>query len=104
MLSDAPVLIDTCTLINLQASGEPIMLLSELSRTSMVCDVVSRESLYLRAEQTGLPPQPIDLNPLFHAGHLHLCSAETPEEESLYVNLAAELDDGEALCVFGKVA
>ena len=73
------------------------MLLSELSRTCMVCDVVSRESLYLRAEQTGLPPQPIDLNPLFHAGHLHLCSAETPEEESLYVNLAAELDDGEAL-------
>lgn len=73
------------------------MLLSHLSGSCMVCDVVSRESLYLRAEQIDLPPQPIDLDPLFRAGRLQLCSADTPEEEALFVALAAELDDGEAL-------
>jgi predicted nucleic acid-binding protein len=85
MLSDSPVLVDTCTLINLQASGESELLLRGLSETCMVCDAVSRESIFLRAEQKDLPPQRIDLAPF------------TPEEEALYVALAAELDDGEAL-------
>src|ERR1700733_6496510 len=97
MLSETPVLVDTCTLINLMASGEPQMLLRQLSGTCMVCDVVARESLYLRAEENERPPQPIDLEPLLQAERLHLASAESPEEEAFYVNLATELDDGEAL-------
>jgi predicted nucleic acid-binding protein len=97
MLSDSPVLVDTCTLINLQASGESELLLRGLSETCMVCDAVSRESIFLRAEQKDLPPQRIDLGPFFQANILHACQAETLEEEALYVALAAELDDGEAL-------
>jgi predicted nucleic acid-binding protein len=97
MLSDVPVFIDTCTLINLQASGEPELLLRGLSDVCMVCDAVSRESIFLRAEQRDLRPQRIDLAPLFQARILHACQAETPDEEALYVSLAAELDDGEAL-------
>lgn len=97
MLSAAPVLVDTCTLINLEATGEPELLLAALSDSCMLCDVVSRESIFLRAEQQDLPAQRIDLDPLFQAGILHPCQAETPEEEALYVALAAELDDGEAL-------
>lgn len=97
MLSDSPVLVDTCTLINLQASGEPDLLLRALSKVCMVCDVVSRESIYLRAEQSDSPAERITLDPLLQVGSLHLCETETPEEESLYVALAADLDDGEAL-------
>src|ERR1700691_2176362 len=97
MLSDSPVLVDTCTLINLQASGESELLLRGLSETCMVCDAVSRESIFLRAKQKDLLPQRIDLAPFFQARILHACNAETPEEEALYVALAAELDDGEAL-------
>ena len=97
MLSDGPVLVDTCTLINLYASGEPELLLRGLSDICMVCDAVSRESIFLRAEQKDLPPQRIDLAPLFQGRVLHTCQAETPDEEALYVSLAAELDDGEAL-------
>ena len=97
MLSDHPVLVDTCTLINLQASGEPELLLGGLSQTCIVCDVVSRESIFLRSEQKDLPPERINLDPLFQAAVLRPCRAETPEEEALYVALAAELDDGEAL-------
>src|ERR1700728_4622180 len=97
MLSDSPVLVDTCTLINLQASGETQLLLRALRERCMVCDVVSRESIFLWAEQKDLPPQRIDLAPFFQAKILHACQAESPEEEALYVALAAELDDGEAL-------
>jgi predicted nucleic acid-binding protein len=97
MLSDGPVLIDTCTLINLHASGEPELLLKGLSNWCMVCDAVSRESIFLRAEQKDLTPQSIDLAPLFQAKILQACQADTPDEEALYVSLAAELDDGEAL-------
>jgi predicted nucleic acid-binding protein len=97
MLSDTPVLVDSCTLINLQATGEPELLLKALSATCLACDVVQRESIFLRAEQTDLPPEQINLDLLFQANILFLCKAETPEEEALYVSLAAELDDGEAL-------
>ncbi len=97
MLAADPVLVDACTLINLHATGEPTLLLQGLSPACMVCDVVSRETIFLRADQPDLTPQRIDLGPLFEQGSLHACHAETPEEEALYVSLAAELDDGEAL-------
>jgi predicted nucleic acid-binding protein len=97
MLSDNPVLVDTCTLINLEASGESELLLTTLSATCLLCDAVSRESLFLRANQRDQPPQKIDLASFFQRGLLSTCQAESPEEEALYVALAAELDDGEAL-------
>lgn len=97
MLSDTPVLVDTCTLINLEATGEPHVLLGALSATCLACNVVQRESMFLRSEQSDLPPEQINLDSLFQANVLSPCHAETPEEEALYVSLAAELDDGEAL-------
>lgn len=97
MLLDRPVLVDTCTLINLEASGESELLLAALSRSCLLCDSVSRESLFLRADQRDQPPQRIDLTSLFQRGLLNPCQAQSQEEEALYVALAAELDDGEAL-------
>jgi predicted nucleic acid-binding protein len=97
MLSDSPVLVDTCTLINLEASGESELLLTTLSATCLLCDAVSRESLFLRADQIDQPPQKIDLASFFQRGLLGTCQTQSPEEEALYVALAAELDDGEAL-------
>lgn len=94
---DGPVLVDTCTLINLEASGESALLLAALSPSCLLCDAVSRESLFLRADQRDQPPQRIDLTSLFQCGRLNPCQAQSLEEEALYVALAAELDDGEAL-------
>jgi predicted nucleic acid-binding protein len=53
--------------------------------------------LFLRADQSSQPPQRIELASLFQQGLLGTCQAQSPEEEALYVALAAELDDGEAL-------
>jgi predicted nucleic acid-binding protein len=97
MLLNRPVLVDTCTLINLEASGESELLLAALSPSCLLCDAVSRESLFLRADQRDQPPQRIDLTSLFQRGLLNPCQAQNQEEEALYVALAAELDDGEAL-------
>lgn len=63
----------------------------------MVSDAVLRESLYLRALDPTSPPERVDLSQLIESGLLRVCSTETSAEESLYVELASELDDGEAL-------
>jgi len=99
LLSSRPVSIDTCTLINLLASGVGEVLLHNLSAERLISEAVSRESLFLRSPTAGQPPERIDLNPLIQSGSLTVCRAETEEEEELYVQLAAELDDGEALSI-----
>jgi predicted nucleic acid-binding protein len=99
LLSTRPVSIDTCTLINVLASGVAEILLQQLSAERLISEAVSRESLFLRSALVGQPPQRIDLNPFIHAGYLKVCQAETVDEEELYVHLASELDDGEAMSV-----
>ena len=99
LLSSRPVSIDTCTLINLLASGFGEVLLHNLSAERLISEAVSRESLFLRSPTAGQPPERIELNPLIQSGSLTVCRAETEEEEELYVRLASELDDGEALSV-----
>lgn len=97
MLSLEPVSIDTCTLLNLLASGNPDRLISALCPQCMISEAVLKESLYLRAVDRSLPPERVDLTRLLDSGVLKICSAENPEEEALYVDLATQLDDGEAL-------
>lgn len=97
MLSPTAVLADTCTLINLLATGEVETLLRGLSERCLICDIGLAESLFLRDELGDRAEQRIDLSPLLHSRVLESCRAESPEEEELFVSLAAELDDGEAL-------
>jgi predicted nucleic acid-binding protein len=97
LLSPTPVLIDTSTLLNLLASGFPERLLTTLCPQCLISDVVLQESLYLRATDPSLPPERVDLSRLIEFKILTVCYAETPEEEALYVELAAQLDDGEAM-------
>ncbi len=97
MLTSRPAAVDTSSLINVLASGFAELLLEQLAPERWVAENVSRESLFLRSALANTPPERIDLDPLFRSGHLRLCQAETAEEEELYVQLAAELDDGEAV-------
>lgn len=97
MLISRPVLIDTCTLINVLASGVPNVVLGHLSPECLISEAVSNESLFLRSQVPGSPAERIDLTPLLQTGILKICQAESLEEEELYVQLASELDDGEAL-------
>jgi len=94
---DRPVILDTCVLINLLASGEAEAILRSLGVDCHVCAAVSRETMYLRSEGLQGQREPIDLSPLFASEILHLCDPQGQAEEDLYVGYAADLDDGEAM-------
>ncbi|MBX3277614.1 MAG: hypothetical protein KF868_06375 [Acidobacteria bacterium] len=91
------LIIDACVLINLLASGEIKAILKVAAKQSLLCSVVEKESIFLRADdpQDGL--ESVDLKPLIEDGVLTICDLDTPEEEQLYVNYASVLDDGEAM-------
>ncbi len=94
---DCPVILDTCVLINVLASGETAAILGSLGVDCYVCAAVSGESIHLRSETIPGHREPIVLAPLFASGALHLCDLEGQTEEELYVGYAADLDDGEAM-------
>jgi len=94
---DRPVILDTCVLINLLASGEAEAILRSLGVNCQVCTAVRRESMYLRSESLPGQREAIDLSPLFISGILHLCDLQGQAEEGLYVGYAADLDDREAM-------
>lgn len=93
MITERPVVLDTCILINLLATDRVEEILRVVAPQCLVCSAVSKESLYLRP----LQPDAIDLSPLFEARILAPCDIEAASEEELYVNYASELDDGEAM-------
>ena len=74
------LLIDTCVLINLLASGEIEAILKVAARQSLICSAVEKESIYLRADdpQDGL--EDMNLRPLIEGGVLVVCEIETQEE------------------------
>ena len=91
MLISRPASIDTCTLINILASGAPDIVLGHLSSECLISEAVSSESLFLRSQVPGAPVERIDLKPLIETGILTVCQAETPDEEELYVQLASRI-------------
>jgi predicted nucleic acid-binding protein len=98
------VLLDTCVLLNLLATGEIESILSALNKRWLVCAAVEKESLYLRTEDPNNPLEPVSLAPLLSAKLLEICDIENADEAQLYVNYSVRLDDGEAMSVALAVA
>ena len=94
-------IIDTCCLINLLAVGRVGDWLPLLGLRWHIPSAVMGEALYLRgSDEAGKPrKEPVDLRPLVAGGALAVCGLESSEETDLYVRLAAELDDGEAMAL-----
>ena len=63
----------------------------------MVCILAKKESLFLRKEDDINEHKTIDIDDLVNQGVIKICDCETNDEQELYVNLAAILDDGEAM-------
>jgi predicted nucleic acid-binding protein len=93
--------IDTCCLINLLAVGELRDWLPVLGLRWHVPSAVMGEALFLRAtDEAGKQvKEAVDLRPLVADGVLSVCDLVSTEELALYVRLAAELDDGEAMAL-----
>ena len=92
---------DASCLLNLCATGRVADIAAALSwRLAVVDYVLEHETLYVRATvgsgETGTTV-PVDLSPLIEAGLLLVLRLEGPGEQAHFVELAADLDDGEAM-------
>lgn len=95
------LLLDASCLLNLFATGRLREIADVLPYQLCVAGYVAeREALYVRragptdAEEVRIP---VDLSPLYEDSLMQLMCLEGPSEEATYVNLAANLDEGEAI-------
>ena len=92
-----PVVIDTPVLLNLLATGFASEILKAIPVPCFLCPVVRSETIYLRHPDPTQPHERVSLDPFVEAGTLLVTELETSAEEELYVQFAADLDDGEAM-------
>ena len=93
------LVLDACVLLNLLATRVMHEILPLAARRVLVCDLVRDESFYLQSDDGSDEQVLIDLQPLFDRGTIHLCSLENDLENQAFVDLAAQLDDGEAMSI-----
>ncbi len=96
---------DACCLVNLAASGRAEEILSSLGCPSFVVNkVYEQEVIYLRpmAEDKSDNLEKIDLTPLMQQGLLQETILDQREQD-MFVDLARELDDGEAMTLAAAI-
>ena len=95
------LLLDASCLLNLYATSRLLEIAAALPWELAVVDyVLEQEALFVRiigAYEEQEETAPVDLSPLIDEGLLLVVRLETPSEEASFVELAAILDDGEAM-------
>ena len=95
------LLIDANCLLNLYATGRQREIASVLPYQFWVADYVAKcEVLYILrpgATKAGDEKERVDLSSLVNEGLIQLMHLEGPAEEASFVELAADLDEGEAI-------
>jgi hypothetical protein len=106
---ESTLLLDACCAIILLASGRAEQILASLPHEPAVVPLVlEREVFYVDPEPdegAAAEPEPgvipsreeVRLKPLVERGVIRVLAPETEQEHALYVDLALELDDGEAM-------
>ena len=101
MQSTRTLILDACCLLNLYATDRLREIAMALPYQFVVADyVLEREALYVwLPDSIGGPTERIhiDVSPLVAEGLITVVRLEHPEEEALFVDLAASVDDGEAV-------
>lgn len=90
-------IIDTCCFINFYASGQAAGLLNAVGGTVAIPEAVKREALYLAPSHPDEKPTPLDIEQVITELKLTVVSPANASELALYIELAADLDDGEAM-------
>ena len=93
--------IDACCFINLYATGNVRDLLKDLGWSWYLPRKAMAESLYVRTmnDDGELEKTPIDAQSLVSEGLVREIDVEDAEEVRLFVRLASDLDDGEAMAL-----
>lgn len=89
--------LDTCCFINVYASGQATALLKAVGGTVVIPEAVKREALYLAPPHPDEKPTPVVIDHVITELNLQVVAPANEEELALYVALAPELDDGEAM-------
>lgn len=87
---------DASVLLNLLATGCFEAIATAINKQFAICTSVEAEVRSLRDPETG-KMIPVDIKPFFQSGILRLLELEGEQEEALYVEQAAIVDDGEAM-------
>lgn len=93
---------DACTLINLYASSFMGEIITSRRAQCYVVEQAFQESLFIRRpSDTGasFDKEPVVLTPYFNNGKLQSVKLENEDEQNLFVNLAFQIDDGEAATI-----
>jgi hypothetical protein len=91
-------LLDACTVLSLDATRRMAEIVAVVSGPVAVTDVVHQEALYVRRIVDGVSErEPVDLAPLIAANALSVIGTEDEDELQTFVDLAVDLDDGEAM-------
>lgn len=97
----ATLLLDASCLLNLYATRRFRDITLALPYQLAVADyVLEEEALYVwRPDATGIQeePDPVDLSSLVDEGLMQVMGLVSPDEEATFVELAARVDDGEAI-------
>lgn len=97
---NAPVLLDSCVVINLYACRRMHDILSTLPCEFGIVDLVHGEAQSVRRDGLGEDAserERIDLGSLLRAGSLRVVAPANDAELETFINLTLELDDGEAM-------
>lgn len=87
---------DASVLLNLLATGRFEAIATSINKQFAICPSVQTEVKSLRDPETG-EIIPVDISPFLQSGALLLLELEGEQEEALYVEQAAVVDDGEAM-------
>ena len=97
------LLLDASCLLNLYATGFLREIAATLNYQFAVVDyVLDQEALYIwipKSDASSHERAPVDLSPLVSEALIHVMRLENIEEEITFVDLAALVDDGEAMTV-----
>ncbi len=90
------MILDACVLLNLLATDRVKSILECQEREILICDLVRSETYFLKAQDGSDDKILINLDTLIGDSTIGTCDLENDTETDLFVNLAAQLDDGEA--------
>jgi hypothetical protein len=92
-----PTILDTSVTLNLLATGVGLSVLESLGADCLACSAVAGETIYIRCEDPRQPREAVSIDAWLSSGAVKLTTPDSPLEEELYVQFAADLDDGEAM-------
>lgn len=91
-----PLIIDACVLINMHVTGALAEILDAIPVPVLIADRVFAESRIDHGAEPGSTERE-DIRDLVASGRIVVASIDTDEEAELFVDLAVDLGDGEAM-------